>query len=55
MVVAGFQYINGDGEQLRYSKRVRAALSPVLSYDELFLLPHLMTTPWGKLYRMGVI
>lgn len=55
MVVAGFQYVNSDGEQLRYSKRVGAALSPLLSYDELFLLPHLMSTPWGKLYRMGVI
>ena len=55
IVVAGFQYVNRDGEQLRLSKRVGAALSPLLSYDELFLLPHLMSTPWGKLYRMGVI
>lgn len=55
IIVAGFQYVNGEGEQLRCSKRVRASLSPVLSFDELFLLPHLMTTPWGKLYRMGVI
>lgn len=54
-VVSGFQYVSEEGGRINYARCITASSSSVMSLDELFLLPHFMTTPWGKLYRLDVI
>lgn len=54
-VISGFQYVLQQDGKLENSDVITASLSPMLSYDELFCLPHLMSTPWGKLFSASLI
>lgn len=55
-VVSGFQYVQNDGSNVvsKYSDIVKPDIFVILD-DEIFCKPHLMSTPWCKLYRTDVI
>lgn len=53
IVISGFQYVLLRGGKLFFLNTVTPSLK--LSYDELFSLPHLMSTPWCKLFKTNII
>lgn len=55
MVISGFQYVLQQDGKLENSDVITPSLSSMLSYDELFCLPHLMSTPWCKLFKTSLI
>ena len=55
-VISGFQYVQNDGSKVvsKYSDIVKPDISVIVD-DEIFCKPHLMSTPWCKLYKTGII
>lgn len=53
MVISGFQYVLLRGGKLFFLNTVTPSLK--LSYNELFSLPHTMSTPWCKLFKANII
>lgn len=55
-VISGFQYVQNDGSKVvsKYSDIVKPDISVIVD-DEIFCKPHLMSTPWCKMYKTGII